>query len=673
MGNRKKLILLLCLFAAIFGYSQMRKIDSINQLISSFDAQKLGPPVLADSTKVNWLNDLYYYHVNYEPDKALTYSKQALLLAEKIDFRKGLALTHNDLGVLYSNQGKYKLAFYHLHKAEQLLHQLQDDNGLANVYNSVGVIYAKQGSYPESMSYATKALKVYEKQKDVLSAAGTIVNIGILYKHQNDFDNALKHYAKAMKLYETVKNEDGDFGRAATYNNIGQAYLKQGKFDQSLEALLKSDKVGAYIDSPYLDAENFQALGTNYLYKKAYDKAMGYYQTAIENFIEIGDNSGIANCLINIGYCHFKKGNQAAAIAETNRGLALAKELEQLEWQKDAYQNLAEVYSTSGNYELAYQNHVKYKEVADLMFNTEKEKKFTQLQMLYDFNKIQDSQEETQLRKELLLSQETAKQRTIKYIVMWILAALALLTVWIYFNLKRNQKQKAIIASQKEIVEKQNAVISESLSEKETLLREIHHRVKNNLQIISSLLNIQSQHIKDANVLSSIQEGQSRVQAMSLIHQNLYQSEQLNNVDIDNYLRELVVYLSDMFGGAEKSIDVEVEVSDIRFDIDTAIPLGLIVNELVSNAYKYAFENRAAGKIQIGIRALNEVEYELNVNDNGNGLPEDFDPNTSTSLGLKLVSILSRQLRGKMRSHSADGTSFIISFKDMKAYQSSVS
>lgn len=169
-------------------------------------------------------------------------------------------------------------------------------------------------------------------------------------------------------------------------------------------------------------------------------------------------------------------------------------------------------------------------------------------------------------------------------------------------------------------------MIQTSLEEKETLLREIHHRVKNNLQIISSLLNIQSDNIEDPTLLSNIREGQNRVQAMSLIHQNLYQSEHLSNVDIENYLKELVVYLSEMFEKDGKKINVEIEANHIEFDIDTAIPLGLIVNELVSNAYKYAFENQANGKIKIDIKALNEVEYELNVNDDGKGLPSDFDP-----------------------------------------------
>jgi len=160
---------------------------------------------------------------------------------------------------------------------------------------------------------------------------------------------------------------------------------------------------------------------------------------------------------------------------------------------------------------------------------------------------------------------------------------------------------------------------------------------------------------------------------MSLIHQNLYQSEHINDVDIEKYLKELVHYLSDIFYGGNKNIEVVVDARNIKFDIDTAIPLGLIVNELVSNAYKYAFDKRDRGKIEVGIKALNEIDFELHVDDDGAGLPDDFDPKKSKSLGLKLVKILSKQLRGKFSSRSNNGANFTVFFKDIRAYQNNIS
>jgi len=250
------------------------------------------------------------------------------------------------------------------------------------------------------------------------------------------------------------------------------------------------------------------------------------------------------------------------------------------------------------------------------------------------------------------------------------LAGLLAVMVYLFYNRFRLKKKTSdALAIKNAEIEKQKEVIQASLGEKETLLREIHHRVKNNLQIISSLLNIQSQNIQDENVLSSIQEGQSRVQAMSLIHQNLYQSEHLSNVDTQNYIQQLVAYLSEMFTGQSKNIKVTVDAPEINFDIDTAIPLGLIINELVSNAYKYAFDKHGSGNINISIKPKTGFDYELEIRDDGKGMPVDAEK--GNSLGLKLVKILSRQLRGTFSFKSDKGAVFLIQFKDLRANQSS--
>ena len=156
---------------------------------------------------------------------------------------------------------------------------------------------------------------------------------------------------------------------------------------------------------------------------------------------------------------------------------------------------------------------------------------------------------------------------------------------------------------------------------------------------------------------------------MSLIHQNLYQSQLINNVNIENYIKDLVQYLSEIFRNNSRDISVSVAAADIEFDIDTAIPLGLIVNELVSNAYKYAFDKQEEGSIRITIRHISGIEYQLEVADNGKGLPDNFDIKNNTSLGLKLVSILTRQLRGVLSVASTkETTAFTVRFKDLKAF-----
>ncbi len=203
--------------------------------------------------------------------------------------------------------------------------------------------------------------------------------------------------------------------------------------------------------------------------------------------------------------------------------------------------------------------------------------------------------------------------------------------------------------------------IKQSLQEKELLLREIHHRVKNNIQIISSLLSLQSHYIKDKAYSEMLRDSQSRIKSMALIHEKLYQSKSLANIDFKEYITTLVHSLFQSYGVSMGSILLEVEVEKISLDIDAAIPCGLIINELVSNSLKHAFPE-GQGKIRICFRSVDDSK-ELIVSDNGIGIPESVDLDTTQSLGLHLVKILAEdQLDGKISLERSEGTTFCITF-----------
>lgn len=219
-------------------------------------------------------------------------------------------------------------------------------------------------------------------------------------------------------------------------------------------------------------------------------------------------------------------------------------------------------------------------------------------------------------------------------------------------------------AMEQEVQERKRAEeeIKLSLKEKEVLLKEIHHRVKNNLQIITSLLNLQSAQIKDPEALLMFRESQARVRSMALIHEKLYQSKDLARIDFAGYVRELMVYLFRSYTVSPDQIQTELDTSDIYLGIDTAIPCGLIISELVTNSMKYAFPGGKRGKIYVGLHPLEDGNLELKVVDNGVGLPDDFDWRESDSLGLQLVSTLTAQLHGKMHVSGRDGACFTLTF-----------
>jgi two-component sensor histidine kinase len=196
------------------------------------------------------------------------------------------------------------------------------------------------------------------------------------------------------------------------------------------------------------------------------------------------------------------------------------------------------------------------------------------------------------------------------------------------------------------------------------LLKEIHHRVKNNLQIISSLLSLQSENINSENPARTFRESQDRIRSMALIHEKLYQSNDISRIDFAEYVRSLTAYLFRSYITGP-GIEISIDIHDVSLGIDMAIPCGLIINELVSNSLKYAFPDRRPGEIDISL-AQCDHEYKLTVSDNGTGLPEGMDFRNTPSLGLQLVNTLVHQLEGNIVLDTSHGTRFVITFAGQK-------
>jgi len=205
--------------------------------------------------------------------------------------------------------------------------------------------------------------------------------------------------------------------------------------------------------------------------------------------------------------------------------------------------------------------------------------------------------------------------------------------------------------------------LRESLAEKEILLKEIHHRIKNNLQVVSTLLELQSYSLADEQSRRFFQDSQDRIRSMAMIHEKLYQENDLFFIDFGEYLDDLANKLFDSYVSERDRISLSLEVEDVVVGVDDAIPCGLIVNELVSNALKHAFPDGRKGEITVCFRADADSCIVLMVADNGIGLPADLDISATETLGLQLVTILTRQLRGSIQLEREQGTEFTIKFK----------
>ncbi len=221
-----------------------------------------------------------------------------------------------------------------------------------------------------------------------------------------------------------------------------------------------------------------------------------------------------------------------------------------------------------------------------------------------------------------------------------------------------NEQLHMEVAERKEAEER----VTASLAEKEVLLKEIHHRVKNNLQIISSLLNLQSRHAADGPAREMFKESRGRVKSMALIHEQLYESEDLARINSANYIQRLTADLFRSYKLNSNDVALSLNVSDVLLDVDAAIPCGLIINELVSNSLQHAFPAGRKGEICVDLNAIEHDELALTVSDNGVGLPESLDFRRSESLGLQLVNTLAEQLKGTIEHTSNHGAEFKVTF-----------
>jgi len=229
----------------------------------------------------------------------------------------------------------------------------------------------------------------------------------------------------------------------------------------------------------------------------------------------------------------------------------------------------------------------------------------------------------------------------------------------------------AIIAVEgiaRDITERQKTqdTLEKSLKEKEILLTEIHHRVKNNMQIISSLLSLQSQGIRDASIQELFMDTQNRIQSIALIHNLMYKSKDLANVDFEEYIQNLAAVLLRTLSSRQDKISLSVEAEDVSLDLNRAIPCGLIINEVVSNSIKHAFPGGGPGEIQITFSGKSSDRYTLKIKDNGIGMDSDIDPSNIDTIGLTIVRDLTDQLKGTFLMRSNQGTEIEISFPKMK-------
>ena len=583
-----------------------------------------------------------------ESGNKLAYAKQLNFLAELIGI-----------------SGNVLLSLQYLHEALYTYHAIKYED-LAGIYDLMGAEYSLLNNFTDALKYGLLAARIAEKRNDRSPQMGTIYNrLGLTYYRTDDNDNALLYFQKSITVAQNYADTDNIVTIA---HNLCDALIKQKKYDEAVAFMQDILKKYPHLQPALIILSN-SSFVTSYRYLKQYTTAQLYFDK-IENLAKPLDKySYIRNSVYKVGIPLFFDTHDYQRAAKLNTEYAEYNSTDTSSlMMASTYLWKSKIDSARGDFRSAFINNQKYDEKTNAIYNEAKSNQLASVQVQFDTEKKE--QDILNLTHQAELQQARFNQeRLVRNAIIGSAALLFLVSLLLYNRYRLKQKtNKKLLLQQQEINQKNQSLqeliqeLHKLINEKEWLVKEIHHRVKNNLQIVVSLLNTQAAHLKEGEALNAITESQHRMQAISLLHQKLYHHND-SSISMNDYITEMVSYLKESFPAGRIYFDVAID--EIKLDVSQAAPVGLILNEAITNAIKYAFPGNANGVISIELRCNADNIIFFTIADNGIGLPADWKTQKKASMGIKLMETLTEQLEGAIDIEGDKGVSVHIEF-DMK-------
>ena len=603
------LILLLLLMVPRDAAAKLKGKELIDSLLREL-------PVVKEDTSKVWVYLLLgREYANTNADSGISSAQKGLALSEKIGWKWGVSAACSRLAMYYFTRSDYKTALEYNFRGLKVAEESDDKKTQAKTFISISNIYHRQKENGKALTYLKKAAALFEKVNDAKGQAVTYTGLGNVYTEDQKFDSAISYHSWALNIHIALQDTES-IGKC--YANIGNAYQMQGDYPKALEAGLKS--------------LNYQERTANLRYQAIDLGNIG------EAYLGIARDTGK----------HYKSDfplpSKREALAKSidylARAIAMSKNLEDLETVLEFSKALSDAYTLAGENKKAMASFKEYATLKDSVFSTS--------------NKIdiarQETKRETELKeKEIEISRLSAEKKQEEQALF--LVGIGLLLIVVVIVLRNYNKQK-----------QENLIKEGLLRQKDMLMKEIHHRVKNNLQVISTLLDLQLMNVTDATAKDAMTESTTRVRSISLIHQQLYLNDNISAIEFSKFASDLLRLVSSLYNKTGQKVAFDASLPEHQLDVNTAVPLGLMLNELMVNSYKYAFGNGNDGTISIVLNRQG-ANYELEYKDSGPGLVEESDIHRTKSLGMKLISSLSKQIGGNFR-YDAVNKSFVITFKD---------
>lgn len=541
---------------------------------------------------------------------------------------------------------------------------------IAHKFFKQGNFFSKKNDLDSAYYYYNKALKIYSKKNDSLNKANVLYNISKIEYSVKSYGKSLSNVLEAINIYKLL-------GRkmlvSNCYNRLGLIERKQENFESSIryhkKALLIRDSLG--IDR--LQITSLTNLGNVYKSQAKYSDAISYFNNALYfNSIASKSPKKYARLIDNKAYCNFKL-NKETALNSFLKALEIRQNIKDVSGQIQSHFNLSDFYLDKGqsntsreHLKQAYKLSKLIKENESILraglslasIDTENASHYlaeyisindsinnAEQQLKSEFSKVEfETKEIQQENKDLINSNSKksieikAKEKKNQFFLLGLIASLITLIIIIWFYL-RNKKQK------KEI---------------ETLQKELHHRVKNNLSIIDTFIEIVKDEFENSKVDDKLTDLQNRIESMNEVHIQSYKSKDVTHVNLKDYIDTLVKNVKGSFLNPEIKVLKQID-KKLVIKTDKSFPLGLIINEFITNSFKHAFKNNT-GEIKILFTELGK-DIQLSISDNGNGIQENYDFNNSNTFGLRIMKLLSKQLKGSYDlKNSKEGVTLVVKF-----------
>lgn len=620
-------LLFIILFNQVY-FSQNKSVDSLNLLLSK---------ETVNSTKLEILSQIVSFESNTDLKKALVYARQGVTLSNEIKDKNGQPKFNEMKGRIHANLLELDSASYHFKKALDGYIAIKDKKGQATTYFKIGWVHKKKGELEKAMEVDIEALRLMESINDNLGIAGANNRISEDLSRQERNTESLEYAKKNIEF--CIKNKL-DEELVYAYTSAGGACIAMNNPQESFFYFDKALRLAKSLGfNPMNLSDFYNNLGNSLKRLGKYSEALTNYENALTLAKQTNYRNAVVTVTANLGEINLLTGNYKEALKYQLQTVQFQEDDNDLSNLTENYGHISTIYEKLGDYPMALEYQKKARIMRDSTAKTESDKTMSELLTQY----------ETEKKENTIASQKT--QLAQQKLVQWLSIGFAcLLLAFLFFGYRSYQART-----------KSNQLLAAKNQQNELLLKEIHHRVKNNLELVKSLISLQSAQLEDSVTKDAMIASQNRVQSMGIIHQKLYQGENLGSIEMKDYFINLGEGILDTFNADDK-VKIECAMDNLELDVDTAVPIGLIVNELLTNALKYAFPDNAKGNILISLSKSNPEILTLKVSDNGIGKIAGLAPK-GTGFGSQLIQLLTQQLNGKMTEDSQNGTSVLFHFK----------